>query len=105
MKRIEQHADEIGLQGQQLAEMRALVEAVEPTRRGIDEQISSARVRLHALMQVDASGVLEVAFVPTSENLVAYCWRLLDESIESPARLCRMRLYETPNSWADMVDG
>jgi Spy/CpxP family protein refolding chaperone len=53
MKKIERHADEIGLQDQQLAEMRGLVEAGVPARSVLDEEIRSSRDRLHELMQAD----------------------------------------------------
>jgi 6-pyruvoyltetrahydropterin/6-carboxytetrahydropterin synthase len=44
-------------------------------------------------------------FVPTAENLAAEAFRLLDAayvgSYGKQLRLERVRLYETPNNWAD----
>lgn len=49
--------------------------------------------------------VLDV--VPTAENLAALAFRLLDaayvDSYGNQLRLERVRLYETPNNWADAV--
>jgi 6-pyruvoyltetrahydropterin/6-carboxytetrahydropterin synthase len=49
--------------------------------------------------------VLDV--VPTAENLAAEAFRILDpayrDSYGNHLRLERVRLYETPNCWADAV--
>lgn len=49
--------------------------------------------------------VLDV--VPTAENLAAEAFRVLDaayvDSYGNQLRLERVRLYETPNNWADAV--
>lgn len=46
-------------------------------------------------------------FPPTAENLAAEAFRLLDEAYRNDfgnnLRLERIRLYETPNNWADAV--
>jgi len=45
--------------------------------------------------------------VPTAENLAAEAFRILDaaylDSYGNQLRLQRVRLYETPNNWADAV--
>jgi 6-pyruvoyltetrahydropterin/6-carboxytetrahydropterin synthase len=47
--------------------------------------------------------------VPTAENLAAEAFRLLDpayrDTYGNRLRLERVRLYETPNNWADAVRG
>ncbi|MEW6131989.1 MAG: 6-carboxytetrahydropterin synthase QueD [Pseudomonadota bacterium] len=46
-----------------------------------------------------------LAVVPTAENLAAEAFRILDsayrDSYGNRLRLTRVRLYETPNNWAD----
>jgi 6-pyruvoyltetrahydropterin/6-carboxytetrahydropterin synthase len=48
---------------------------------------------------------VELDFVPTAENLVAEAFRILDgayrDTYGNQLRLERVRLYETPNNWAD----
>ncbi|MHB1084497.1 MAG: 6-carboxytetrahydropterin synthase QueD [Thiobacillus sp.] len=45
--------------------------------------------------------------VPTAENLAAEAFRILDaayiDTFGNQLRLQRVRLYETPNNWADVV--
>ena len=52
---------------------------------------------------------VELDFVPTAENLAAEAFRLLDgayrDTYGNQLRLERVRLYETPNNWADVVRG
>ncbi|MEJ5210601.1 MAG: 6-carboxytetrahydropterin synthase QueD [Burkholderiales bacterium] len=47
--------------------------------------------------------------VPTAENLAAEAFRILDEAyvdvFGNHLRLERVRIYETPNNWADAVRG
>jgi 6-pyruvoyltetrahydropterin/6-carboxytetrahydropterin synthase len=47
--------------------------------------------------------------VPTAENMAAEAFRILDASYRDTygnhLRLERVRLYETPNSWADALRG
>jgi 6-pyruvoyltetrahydropterin/6-carboxytetrahydropterin synthase len=55
--------------------------------------------------QVDHRNLnLDVAFMqgvnPTSENLVVQCWRVLEPHI-APARLTRLRLWETENNYVE----
>lgn len=46
--------------------------------------------------------------VPTAENMAAEAFRILNEQYKdmygNQLKLCRVRLYETPNSWADATD-
>ncbi len=48
-----------------------------------------------------------LAVVPTAENLADEAFRILDAAYREPygnrLRLQRVRLYETPNNWADAV--
>lgn len=48
-----------------------------------------------------------LAVVPTAENLAAEAFRILDgayrDTYGNQLRLERVRLYETPNNWADAV--
>jgi 6-pyruvoyltetrahydropterin/6-carboxytetrahydropterin synthase len=37
---------------------------------------------------------------PTTENLVVGCWKVLAPSV-APARLARLRLWETENNYVD----
>lgn len=50
-----------------------------------------------------------LAAVPTAENLAAEAFRILDraylDTYGNHLRLERVRLYETPNNWADAVRG
>jgi len=50
---------------------------------------------------------VELNFVPTAENLAAEAFRLLDAAFRDTygnhLRLERVRLYETPNNWADAL--
>lgn len=47
---------------------------------------------------------LDVAFlrdvIPTSENIVVQCWRVLEPHV-APARLTRLRLWETENNYVE----
>jgi 6-pyruvoyltetrahydropterin/6-carboxytetrahydropterin synthase len=53
--------------------------------------------------------LLEVAFVPTAENLAAYWFQLLQprviERTGGVGRLSRIRVHETPNCYADYSEG
>jgi len=50
---------------------------------------------------------VELDFVPTAENLATEAFRILDGAYRSVygtrLRLERVRLYETPNNWADAM--
>ena len=52
---------------------------------------------------------VELDFVPTAENLAAEAFRILDgayrDTYGNQLRLERVRLYETPNNWADASRG
>lgn len=48
---------------------------------------------------------VKLNFIPTAENLAAEAFRLLDSAYQDTygnnLRLQRVRIYETPNNWAD----
>lgn len=48
-------------------------------------------------------------FIPTAENLAAYAFRILDTAYVdvygNKLRLAKVRLFETPNNWAEAVRG
>ena len=48
-------------------------------------------------------------FIPTAENLAAEAFRILDKAYQDTfgnnLRLEQVRLYETPNNWADALRG
>jgi 6-pyruvoyltetrahydropterin/6-carboxytetrahydropterin synthase len=55
--------------------------------------------------QVDHKNLnLDVAFMqgvnPTSENIVVQCWRVIEPHV-TPARLTRLRLWETENNYVE----
>lgn len=45
------------------------------------------------------------ALVPTTENLAAVIWRRLHRDWQDGARLQRVRIYETPDLFADVYGG
>lgn len=40
-------------------------------------------------------------FIPTAENIVLWCYETLRARMPESSPISRLRLYETPNSWAD----
>lgn len=57
------------------------------------------------LASLEGHKTVVLPVVPTAENLAAEAFRLLDaaylETYGNQLRLQRVRLYETPNNWAD----
>lgn len=47
--------------------------------------------------------VLLVPFVPTAEHIVKWCYERLKGSFPGHLVISRLRLYETPSSWADLI--
>ena len=45
--------------------------------------------------------VIMVPFVPTVENISNWCYQRLSKSLPENVWIYNVRLYETPNSWAD----
>jgi len=43
--------------------------------------------------------------IPTTENILAYLWKKIENRIPEPARLYRLRLYEDPTLFADYYGG
>ncbi len=46
--------------------------------------------------------VLFVPFIPTAENIIIWCHEQLKSAFPSHVHISHLRLYETPNSWADL---
>lgn len=44
---------------------------------------------------------IPVNFIPTAENIVKWCYDQIWEYLPGGVDITKMRLYETPNSWAD----
>jgi len=42
-----------------------------------------------------------VDFIPTAENLAKHFYEIIERELQPPMRLAAVRVYETPNSWAD----
>jgi 6-pyruvoyltetrahydropterin/6-carboxytetrahydropterin synthase len=49
--------------------------------------------------------VLVVPFIPTAENLTQWCYEQLQPALPAGLSIFRVRLFETPNSWADYGPG
>jgi 6-pyruvoyltetrahydropterin/6-carboxytetrahydropterin synthase len=45
--------------------------------------------------------VLVVPFIPTAENISAWCYRQLRPHFPDSIEIVNVRVFETPNSWAD----
>ena len=67
------------------------------------------RVVLDFLRSIPGHKTVVLARVPTAENLAVAAFHILDQAYQdcygNHLRLERVRLYETPNSWADAVHG
>ncbi len=44
---------------------------------------------------------LAVPFIPTAENIAVWCYRQLRDAFPPGIHIAKVRIYETPNSWAD----
>ena len=42
-----------------------------------------------------------VDFIPTAENLAKHFYEIIKQKLQPPTKLSAIRVYETPNSWAD----
>lgn len=51
--------------------------------------------------QIEEFSFIKVSFIPTAENIILWCFQQLNPKIPAGICISRMRLYETPNSWAD----
>ena len=47
--------------------------------------------------------VVVVPFIPTAENIACWCYEQLNVVIPRSLKIARLRLFETPNSWADYL--
>jgi 6-pyruvoyl-tetrahydropterin synthase len=45
--------------------------------------------------------VIPVPFIPTAENIVRWCYEQIESHLPEQTEVTRLRLFETPNSWAD----
>ena len=52
----------------------------------------------HRNMNIDVDFMQGI--IPTTENIVVACWRVLEGAV-APARLARLRLWETENNYAE----
>ena len=48
-------------------------------------------------------GFIKVPFIPTAENITTWCYQQLLPHIPPGIEISRLRLYETPNSWAELI--
>ncbi len=46
---------------------------------------------------------ISVPFIPTAENISGWCYRALVSHLPNRLQIDKLRLYETPNSWADFI--
>lgn len=51
----------------------------------------------------DRLKILLVPFVPTAEHIVYWCFQRLKDAFPPHLKISRLRLYETPTSWADFI--
>ena len=60
-----------------------------------------------ALDAMNAAGsdflVISVPFIPTAENIVRWCFEQIQPQLPEQVEVTKLRLYETPNSWADYI--
>lgn len=47
--------------------------------------------------------IIQVPFVPTVENICFWCFQQLEPVFQPPLAIRRVRVYETPSSWADYL--
>ncbi len=70
---------------------------------------SGDRVVADFLRTLPDHRTVELSFVPTAENLAQEAFRILDavyrDTYGNHLRLDQVRLYETPNCWADAIRG
>jgi 6-pyruvoyltetrahydropterin/6-carboxytetrahydropterin synthase len=71
----------------------------------LDINLLKARVQEHVVRHLDHKNLnLDVPWfkvlIPTAENIAVVCWRLLAPAV-APARLARIRLWETERNYVD----
>lgn len=70
---------------------------------------SKDNVVVNFLRSIPGHKTVELDCIPTAENLVIAAFKILDaaytDSYGNHLRLERVRLFETPNCWADAVRG
>ena len=65
---------------------------------------------MNRLLNEEANGkencefiVITVPFIPTAENIVRWCHEQIKDHLPEGTKATRLRLFETPNSWADYI--
>ena len=51
--------------------------------------------------KLESFGIKLVKFIPTAENIVAWCYQELKNDFPDSIKIVSCRLYETPNAWVD----
>ena len=51
----------------------------------------------------DNFNIIRVDFIPTAENIVKMCYDAMVNEFPEGINITKLRLYETPNSWADYI--
>ena len=69
-------------------------------KRIVQEQVVDKMDHRNLNLEVDFMREL----IPTTENIVVACWRVLENAI-APARLSRLRLWETENNYVEYEGG
>lgn len=49
----------------------------------------------------EREGFFVVPFIPTAENIVYWCYKQIQGTLPQGVSVRKLRLYETPNSWAE----
>ena len=47
--------------------------------------------------------IIFVPFIPTSENLLIWCHEQIKAGFKDDLKLTRLRLYESPTAWSDLI--
>ncbi len=58
-------------------------------------------IRTFAQQFPQETQVIFVPFIPTAENITVWCYEQIKNSFPPNLKITQIRLYETPNSWAD----
>lgn len=51
----------------------------------------------------DTWKVIVVDFIPTAENISKWCYEQMKDEFPTGITIQRVRIFETPNSWADYI--
>ena len=47
--------------------------------------------------------LIRTSFQPTCENMLVYFYQILNDKLPHGVRLCKLRMYETATSYAELV--